>query len=134
MRVNERTRAGYCNESGKHPVAHEAYIRFVAAHAPNPDCCHHHASARCKHRVNGDDADTEVGPRERGARIKPEPSECEDERSEHSHRDAVRRNGADLPVDVLTDTRAEHPSADKADSTTYHVHDRGTCKVDVSVA
>ena len=134
MRVNERTRAGYCNESSKTPVAHEADIRFVAADAPHPERRRHHARTRCKHRINGDDTDTEVGSCERGARIKPEPSECEDERSEHGHRDAVRWNGADLPFDVLADTRAEHPSADKADRTTYHVHDRRTRKVDVPVA
>ena len=46
----------------------------------------------------------------------------------------MRWNGADLPVDVLADSRAEHPCADKADRTTYHVYDRRTRKVYVPVA
>jgi len=81
LRVNERTRAGYSTSPASIPLHMKLTSGLLPARA-KPDCCHHHASARRKHCVDAmtlirRSVPASVEP------IEPEPSECEDERSEH---------------------------------------------------
>ena len=67
-----------------------------------------------KHGVHHDEADAQVGAGQRRARVKAEPTEGQDERSEHDHRHVVARHRLRLAIDVFADARANHHRARQA--------------------
>ena len=80
-------------------------------------------------------ADARVHPRQRRARIEPEPAEREDERAEHGHRDVVAGDRLRLAVAcVLADARPQHPRPDQRGGAAHQVDHRAAREVDVAVA
>ena len=60
-----------------------------------------------QHRVDHDERNSQVGAGQGRARIKPEPTEGQNERADANHRNVVARNRPRLAVDVLADARAD---------------------------
>ena len=85
--------------------------------------------------VHGDDREPVVRRRERRRGVEAEPTEQQDERAEHRHRDVVRGEHPRLAVGpVLPDPGTEDERAGQSGDATHHVHDAGAGEVDVAVA
>ena len=105
------------------PVRH--ITQTIDATAPN---------ARSDGRVGRDHRELHVRHCERRGGVEAEPTEEQDERTEHRHRDVVTGQRPWLAVLELADAGTDHDCTGERGSSAHCVHDAGAGEVDVADA
>ena len=87
-----------------------------------------------EHRVHDNEADAQIGARECRTRIKSEPAESQDERSQHDHRHVVTRHGIAVYLCIeFANARPDDHRSRQRDNAAHRVNNTRTGEIDRSM-